>query len=603
MIPKCEPYLFSQSTITTTSLPVGDALSNEGAKRKFAEKIDEYAVPEVTNVSPSSTETSATVTKKLRSSPTPGERDGSCAVPTTSPSAEYKRWLLPLKCRCERAFEEIEQFLAHTRECSTMLASVMNISPPNPPNPACTVESSQERTLPDNDRVVGGTTADGKAANLAVTDLSRPFKCCHCVKSFKSKALLDQHMHIHYPPKYTCRYCAKKYRWPPVFYHHQRTCKKRPPATTTCPSSINGNPTEALRTSASSGLMAGSHLCAPSRASTQHSQSPTLRFQLPSFPSPTSGMVPLPTLPSVSLPNPLLFYNSTNPSNFLGFPANPNSIGAPNLLESGSAESKMQAPARCTCGTEFDSLPYYLSHIGQCRLFGKIIPPPALSRMTQPQQQQVPKTAVDALTKSVQMQPSPQFTLPPVNPDNAGKLFPFIGLDSLFPAMLQNSLKNLLPPSPTGETGCSNADVRQEESDNSPKSPSTDEPSASTLTNMILTMNAFIQSRKQQLQKGWENDVDMKEQRHANNSPLPDPTASLMMMTMANMFAKIATAAAASAAPPASPSDKPQQEVLPAAAPLPPLLPPTQFCSPADLGFKFFPPKLDLSVGVGGESA
>ncbi|KAF6776694.1 hypothetical protein AHF37_03999 [Paragonimus kellicotti] len=39
-------------------------------------------------------------------------------------------------------------------------------------------------------------------------------------------------MHIHYPPKYTCRYCAKKYRWPPVFYHHQRTCKKRPPTTT-----------------------------------------------------------------------------------------------------------------------------------------------------------------------------------------------------------------------------------------------------------------------------------------------------------------------------------------------------------------------------------
>ncbi|CAH8548204.1 unnamed protein product [Heterobilharzia americana] len=41
------------------------------------------------------------------------------------------------------------------------------------------------------------------------TDLSRPFKCCHCIKAFKSKALLDQHMHIHYPPKYTCRYCAK----------------------------------------------------------------------------------------------------------------------------------------------------------------------------------------------------------------------------------------------------------------------------------------------------------------------------------------------------------------------------------------------------------
>ncbi|CAH8856407.1 unnamed protein product [Trichobilharzia szidati] len=76
----------------------------------------------------------------------------------------------------------------------------------------------------------------------STTDLSRPFKCCHCIKAFKSKALLDQHMHIHYPPKYTCRYCAKKYRWPPVFYHHQRTCKKRPPSTT-CTNNDTSNST------------------------------------------------------------------------------------------------------------------------------------------------------------------------------------------------------------------------------------------------------------------------------------------------------------------------------------------------------------------------
>ncbi|XP_018651747.1 putative zinc finger protein [Schistosoma mansoni] len=76
-----------------------------------------------------------------------------------------------------------------------------------------------------------------------ITDLSRPFKCCHCIKAFKSKALLDQHMHIHYPPKYTCRYCAKKYRWPPVFYHHQRTCKKRPTTSTACTSNDINNTT------------------------------------------------------------------------------------------------------------------------------------------------------------------------------------------------------------------------------------------------------------------------------------------------------------------------------------------------------------------------
>ncbi|KAA3682241.1 uncharacterized protein DEA37_0012268 [Paragonimus westermani] len=77
-----------------------------------------------------------------------------------------------------------------------------------------------------------GLKESGMETTSSTTDLSRPFKCCHCIKAFKSKALLDQHMHIHYPPKYTCRYCAKKYRWPPVFYHHQRTCKKRPPTTT-----------------------------------------------------------------------------------------------------------------------------------------------------------------------------------------------------------------------------------------------------------------------------------------------------------------------------------------------------------------------------------
>ncbi|TPP62505.1 Zinc finger protein [Fasciola gigantica] len=80
-------------------------------------------------------------------------------------------------------------------------------------------------------------------------DLTRPFKCCHCIKAFKSKALLDQHMHIHYPPKYTCRYCAKKYRWPPVFYHHQRTCKKRPPSTSA--STTVGNSTSSVNTGAS----------------------------------------------------------------------------------------------------------------------------------------------------------------------------------------------------------------------------------------------------------------------------------------------------------------------------------------------------------------
>ncbi|KAL7062618.1 hypothetical protein AAHC03_0317 [Spirometra sp. Aus1] len=1130
MIPKCEQYLSTESTFATTSPPLEDVTHSERAKRKCVEKTDDYSILGETNILPLSSETHVIVNKVLRNSPTPGERDASSTAPKSSPSCEYKRWLLPLRCRCDRAFEEIEQFLAHTRECSTMLASVINISHSNA---SCTVDNNQERKLrrsdgpcipkaehprsedgsrssamdlttraseihvktpstessptlicpeckvsttnhmqllrhfetvhgvygtfscicgigfewlpaflshyllcsmaassksdheatlarsresttgngktclngsrspanldltpgkleyaPDSGNIrfhvekqmrespskhksptgvrisdnnssnnsnnsgtcgrqdlmgrtanvretfeiptglqltdnfllpttellrkvevadprtmwatlpkssdnspgreqklkgkagegeertaaankttpggLGGVSADGKTSTLAVTDLSRPFKCCHCVKSFKSKALLDQHMHIHYPPKYTCRYCAKKYRWPPVFYHHQRTCKKRPPATTTtCPSSVSGNSVEALRTSASSGLTVGSHLYAPSRESTQHGQSPNLRFQLPGFPAPTSSLGPH---PPVSLPNPLLFCNPANPSHFLGLPGlaeiekhkarpfflphpavfgtshwdkvpakqsqsspvtppagsapmspkiNPNtadelsptdrllsmasamvlqmpfppplgvnmdlfrlpipppppppSVPAPppifpffsrlpstdmrpqqpvagpppqasfegnlvtnptqdangpgslrSLAKSNSmvapdqmsspdegAESKMQVSTRCTCGAEFDSLSNYIGHIGQCRLFGKLIPPPALSHIAQ---QQSVKTALDGSTKGSQMQPPLPFMLPPVSLDNAGKLFPFIGIDSLFPAMLQNSLKNLLPPSPTGAAELTNPSVRNEESENRQKSltdakPLVDEPPTSTLTNMIMTMNAFIQSQRHQLQKGLETDADMKapntslstpyscsaatsanlqaieqqiakpnstfhaseslipsisqeeqtradeekrltgicsqstdrraaevklqtspplstelienetladqpvsqsawlpqEQRHASSSSqthLPDPTASLMMMTMANMFAKIATAAAN--APPASLSEKPPNPVSPSSSL--PLLMPTQFCPQGDLGFRLLP-KFDLSVGAGGDGA
>ncbi|TPP66829.1 Zinc finger protein [Fasciola gigantica] len=56
----------------------------------------------------------------------------------------------------------------------------------------------------------------------------KPYGCPKCSKGFKSKSLLDQHMHLHYPPRYKCRWCGNIYRWPPVYYHHKQKCKKRP---------------------------------------------------------------------------------------------------------------------------------------------------------------------------------------------------------------------------------------------------------------------------------------------------------------------------------------------------------------------------------------
>nr|CAH8848556.1 unnamed protein product [Trichobilharzia regenti] len=56
----------------------------------------------------------------------------------------------------------------------------------------------------------------------------KPYGCPKCYKGFKSKSLLDQHMHLHFPPRYKCRWCGNVYRWPPVYYHHKQRCKKRP---------------------------------------------------------------------------------------------------------------------------------------------------------------------------------------------------------------------------------------------------------------------------------------------------------------------------------------------------------------------------------------
>ncbi|KAM3174820.1 hypothetical protein ACTXT7_009733 [Hymenolepis weldensis] len=254
-------------------------------------------------------------------------------------------------------------------------------------------------------------------------DLSRPFKCCHCVKSFKSKALLDQHMHIHYPPKYTCRYCAKKYRWPPVFYHHQRTCKKRPALPTV---SSTGNSSTMGR--AAEPVQSRSYASRPTQVSP---------YQFPQIPPPTSLPIPPPfllnsptqeqrppntqglllpppsssnivrpwerkegvsllSIPPLRLP-PFPLPLGANPEllRFPGPPSLPLPPPPPSLLpfysvletqnsnlcsEGANVTNTSNSPVTCVCGMNFDGLSPYLSHIANCPLFGRAlsIPPPQL---------------------------------------------------------------------------------------------------------------------------------------------------------------------------------------------------------------------------------
>ncbi|PAA52965.1 hypothetical protein BOX15_Mlig008468g2, partial [Macrostomum lignano] len=65
--------------------------------------------------------------------------------------------------------------------------------------------------------------------------------CPECSKRFRTKTLLDQHMHLHRPPAYQCRYCSRKFRWPPVFYQHQRQCKLNPSVVAASAAGGNGN--------------------------------------------------------------------------------------------------------------------------------------------------------------------------------------------------------------------------------------------------------------------------------------------------------------------------------------------------------------------------
>ncbi|KAL3318670.1 hypothetical protein Ciccas_002662 [Cichlidogyrus casuarinus] len=89
-------------------------------------------------------------------------------------------------------------------------------------------EYLQHRLLCDNEPIKQEAfTLPINDSKVAIKE-EKPFSCAQCPKSFKSKPLLEQHMHIHYPPRYKCSWCGNLYRWPPVYYHHKQKCRLRP---------------------------------------------------------------------------------------------------------------------------------------------------------------------------------------------------------------------------------------------------------------------------------------------------------------------------------------------------------------------------------------
>ncbi|KAF6772734.1 hypothetical protein AHF37_07705 [Paragonimus kellicotti] len=93
---------------------------------------------------------------------------------------------------------------------------------------SCSVSKIQSVDMCDTSPEIYHSYRHPSVSPIPGPSKDKPFGCPKCLKGFKSKSLLDQHMHLHYPPRYKCRWCGNVYRWPPVYYHHKQKCKKRP---------------------------------------------------------------------------------------------------------------------------------------------------------------------------------------------------------------------------------------------------------------------------------------------------------------------------------------------------------------------------------------
>ncbi|VEL09151.1 unnamed protein product [Protopolystoma xenopodis] len=149
-------------------------------------------------------------------------------------------------CTCGLAYERMPDFLRHYIDCPVAATDLQDPVHESPSQKRIKLESkhqgiveqtriptengsSHSELLPNEE----GGEVFHKYRHPPVSPIigptnDKPFGCPKCPKGFKSKSLLEQHMHIHYPPRYKCRWCGNMYRWPPVYYHHKQKCKKRP---------------------------------------------------------------------------------------------------------------------------------------------------------------------------------------------------------------------------------------------------------------------------------------------------------------------------------------------------------------------------------------
>ncbi|CAH8555475.1 unnamed protein product [Heterobilharzia americana] len=127
-------------------------------------------------------------------------------------------------CTCGDSYSRLPLFLRHYVDC---------------PVASTDLQDPRRRVLPSvlhsncdstkaNQPEVSHPYRQPPVSAVAGPSGDKPYGCPKCYKGFKSKSLLDQHMHLHFPPRYKCRWCGNVYRWPPVYYHHKQRCKKRP---------------------------------------------------------------------------------------------------------------------------------------------------------------------------------------------------------------------------------------------------------------------------------------------------------------------------------------------------------------------------------------